>query len=108
MSASEQYVIAPPPQPSIVLASSGASFTGTVGGTSPAAKQINITNGGSGTLDRLLVLGHDAAKVEAIASEALGRAIRVLTSADVGLDIPATNLNFSDLAAPAGLAALGA
>ncbi|HEY2846317.1 MAG TPA: hypothetical protein VGI80_00780 [Pyrinomonadaceae bacterium] len=66
--------------------------------------------GGGGTLDRLLVLGHEMAQaqVQSIASEALGRPIRVLTSADVGLDIPATNLNFNDLAAPAGLAALGA
>lgn len=66
--------------------------------------------GGGGTLDRLLVLGHQMApaKVQTIASEALGRAIRVLTSADVGLDLPATNLDFNDLAAPAGLAALGA
>jgi hypothetical protein len=65
---------------------------------------------GGGTLDRLLVLGHEMTpdSVQSIASEALGRDIRVLSSADVGLDIPATNLNFSDLAAPAGLAALGA
>jgi hypothetical protein len=66
--------------------------------------------GGGGTLDRLLVLSHEMApaKVQSIASDALGRDIRVLTSADVGLDIPSTNLNFSDIAAPAGLAALGA
>jgi hypothetical protein len=66
--------------------------------------------GAGGALDRLLVLGHEMApaKVQAIASDALGREIRVLTSADVGLDIPSTSLNFSDLAAPAGLAALGA
>jgi len=66
--------------------------------------------GGGGTLDRLLVLSHEMApaKVQSIASDALGRDIRVLTSADVGLDIPPTNLNFSDIAAPAGLAALGA
>ena len=66
--------------------------------------------GGGGTLDRLLVLGHEMppAKVQTIASEALGRDIRVLTSADVGLDMPAAGLDFSDLAAPAGLAALGA
>lgn len=66
--------------------------------------------GAGGTLDRLLVLGHEMApeKVQTIASEALGREIRVLTSADVGLEIPSTSLDFSDLAAPAGLAALGA
>lgn len=66
--------------------------------------------GGGGTLDRLLVLSHEMApaKVQSIASDALGRDIRVLTSADVGLDIPSTSLNFSDIAAPAGLAALGA
>ncbi|HTH52103.1 MAG TPA: hypothetical protein VL501_09230, partial [Pyrinomonadaceae bacterium] len=63
-----------------------------------------------GTLDRLLVLGHemDPEKVRDIAAEALGRDVRVLTSSDVGLDIPSASLNFSDLAAPAGLAALGA
>jgi len=66
--------------------------------------------GAGGTLDRLLVLGHQIApsNVQTIASEALGHNIHVLTSADVGLDIPSTNLNFNDLAAPAGLAALGA
>jgi hypothetical protein len=63
-----------------------------------------------GTLDRLLVLGNviDPVKVQDIAVEALGREVRVLSSTDVGLDIPSTGLNFSDLAAPAGLAALGA
>jgi hypothetical protein len=66
--------------------------------------------GGGGSLDRLLVLGHQMTPdaVQTIASEALGREIRVLTSSDVGLDLPSTNLNFNDLAAPAGLAALGA
>ena len=63
-----------------------------------------------GSLDRLLVLGHEMipAKVQTIAAEALGRNVQILTSADVGLDIPSTSLSFSDLAAPAGLAALGA
>ncbi|MBV9240591.1 MAG: hypothetical protein JO314_01165 [Acidobacteria bacterium] len=66
--------------------------------------------GGAGSLDRVLVLGREMvpAKVQTIASEALGRDIRVLTSTDVGLDIPSTSLSFSDIAAPAGLAALGA
>jgi hypothetical protein len=64
---------------------------------------------GGATLSRLLVLGHEMApaKVQSIASEALGRAIRVLSSDDVGLSLPTSGLDFSDLAAPAGLAALG-
>lgn len=70
--------------------------------------RVATTAGGS--LDRVLVLGHQMTShsVRSIASEALGHDVRILTSTDVGLDIPATNLNFSDLAASAGLAALGA
>jgi hypothetical protein len=66
--------------------------------------------GAGGSLDRVLVVGHEMvpASVRSIAAEALGRDIHILTAADVGLDIPSTNLNFNDLAAPAGLAALGA
>jgi Tfp pilus assembly PilM family ATPase len=65
---------------------------------------------GAGTLDRILVLGRamDTTKVETIASEALGREVYVMTPSDVGLNIPETGLSFSGIAAPAGLAALGA
>ncbi|HQZ96177.1 MAG TPA: hypothetical protein PLP21_07640 [Pyrinomonadaceae bacterium] len=64
---------------------------------------------GNGLLERLLVVGRTlvAAKVQAIASEALGRNLRVLTSDEVGLSLPGGGLSFDDLAAPAGLAALG-
>jgi hypothetical protein len=61
-------------------------------------------------LERLLVVGRDLdpANVQNIASEALGRELRVLAHDEVGLDLPAGSMTFSDIAAPAGLAALGA
>jgi hypothetical protein len=64
---------------------------------------------GGGSLERLLVLGHQMApeKVQSIATEALGRQIRILSPDDVGLSLPSGGLDFSDLAGPAGLAALG-
>jgi len=64
---------------------------------------------GNGILERLLVVGKALvpAKVQSIASEALGRSLRVLTPDDVGLTLPGGGLSFDDLAAPAGLAALG-
>jgi hypothetical protein len=64
----------------------------------------------SGLLQKLLVVGRNLipAKVQAIASDALGRSLPVLMPEDVGLGIPSGNLSFDDLAAPAGLAALGA
>jgi Tfp pilus assembly PilM family ATPase len=63
-----------------------------------------------GLLDRLLVVGRSVlpAKVQEIASEALGRRISVLSNDEVGLNVPAGGFSFDDLAAPAGLAALGA
>ena len=65
--------------------------------------------GGNGMLDRLLVVGSEfvPARIQSIASEALGRTLGVLTSDDVGLSLPGEALSFNDLAAPAGLAALG-
>lgn len=68
------------------------------------------TPGGNALLERLLVLGRTlvSSKVQAIASEALGRSLPVLTHDDVGLSIPSGSFSFDDLAAPAGLAALGA
>lgn len=64
----------------------------------------------SGLLQKLLVVGRNLipAKVQAIASDALGRSLPVLGHDDVGLGMPGGNLSFDDLAAPAGLAALGA
>ena len=64
---------------------------------------------GGGILERLLVVGRTliGSKVQAIASEALGRNVSVLNHDDVGLAFPGDRLSFDDLAAPAGLAALG-
>lgn len=62
------------------------------------------------TLERLLVVGKCLipAKIQAIASEALGRNLSVLSHDEVGLALPGGGFSFDDLAAPAGLAALGA
>jgi hypothetical protein len=64
---------------------------------------------GNSMLRRLLVVGKNFVqqKVQTIASEALGRALNVLTPEDVGLNLPGGEFSFDDLAAPAGLAALG-
>jgi len=60
-------------------------------------------------LDKLLIVGKDLvpAKIKEISAEALGTALRILRPDEVGLNIPASSLNFDDLAAPAGLAAYG-
>lgn len=60
-------------------------------------------------LNRVLTIGDDlsAKKVLDIAREALGRNISIITAPDLGLNIPAGTLSFTELAAPAGLAALG-
>lgn len=65
---------------------------------------------GNGILERLLVVGRSlvSSKVQSIASEALGKGIKVLSPDEVGLSLPGGGLSFDDLAAPAGLAALGA
>jgi hypothetical protein len=59
-------------------------------------------------LERLLVVGKNIvpAKLREISADALGRSLTVLRPDDVGLLIPAGSLNFDDIAAPAGLAAL--
>lgn len=60
-------------------------------------------------LDRVLVVGNDLqpAKITDIAREALGRALSILRPQDFGLNIPGEALSFDEIAAPAGLAALG-
>lgn len=65
---------------------------------------------GNSILERLLVVGKNlvSSKVQAIASEALGHNLRVLSHNEVGLSLPDSGFSFDDLAAPAGLAALGA
>lgn len=64
----------------------------------------------TGTLERLLVVGKSLIpeKIQAIASEALGRKLSVLSDDDLGLSLPGGGFSFDDVAAPAGLAALGA
>lgn len=64
---------------------------------------------GNSMLRRLMVVGRGFVpeKIQSIASEALGRVLNVLSPEDVGLVLPDRQLNFNDLAAPAGLAALG-
>jgi hypothetical protein len=64
---------------------------------------------GNSLLQRLLVIGRDfvPAKIQTIASEALGRALNVLSPEDVGFSMPGTSFSFDDFAAPSGLAALG-
>lgn len=60
-------------------------------------------------LDKLLVIGKGLvpARIRDISAEALGQAATILRPEDVGLNMPASSLRFDDLAAPAGLAALG-
>ena len=60
-------------------------------------------------LKKLLVVGKDfaPARLKDIASEALGKTLEILRPEDVGLNLPVGDLSFDDLAAPAGLSALG-
>ena len=60
-------------------------------------------------LEKLLVVGKDltASRLREIAAEALGRTLDILRPEDVGLNIPNQTLTFDEVAAPAGLAALG-
>ncbi len=60
-------------------------------------------------LEKLLVIGKYfvPAKIREISAEALGQTLKILTPEDIGLNVPVSSLSFDDLAAPAGLAALG-
>lgn len=66
-------------------------------------------NQSENVLDKLLVVGKKFpfGKFKEIANEALGRTLNILRPEDIGLNIPVSNLNFDEIAAPAGLAALG-
>lgn len=66
-------------------------------------------NQNNNVLEKMLVVGKNFsfAKLKDIANEALGRTLNILRPEDVGLNIPVSNLNFDEIAAPAGLAALG-
>ncbi|HEX3102597.1 MAG TPA: hypothetical protein VHQ01_12425, partial [Pyrinomonadaceae bacterium] len=63
---------------------------------------------GNGILERLMVVGADfvPARIQAIASEALGRTINILSADELGLSLPGGGLDFNEIAAPAGLASL--
>lgn len=60
-------------------------------------------------LERILLIGKGlvSAKIREISTESLGRALQVLRPEEVGLNVPASSLSFDDIAAPAGLAAMG-
>ncbi|HYX29759.1 MAG TPA: hypothetical protein VE863_14425 [Pyrinomonadaceae bacterium] len=60
----------------------------------------------STSVDRLLIIGErvDKKRIAAIAREAFGAHLRMLSSVDVGLTVPTNNLDFDTIAAPAGLA----
>lgn len=64
--------------------------------------------GNGASVDRLLIVGDglDKQRVAAIAQETLGVNLKPLGAADVGLVIPAGDLAFDQIAAPAGLARL--
>jgi len=61
-------------------------------------------------LEKVLVIGKNfkPARIREISNEALGHELIVLRPEDVGLNIPVRNFSFDDVAAPAGIAALGA
>jgi hypothetical protein len=66
-------------------------------------------SGGSGAVDRLLVVGNslDKQRVAEVAGETLGVSLRPMGAADLGLVIPPNgDLDFDMIAAPAGLARL--
>lgn len=60
-------------------------------------------------LERFLVVGKNLVpeRLNEITEEALGENLDILRPEDVGLHLPATNLDFVDIAAPAGIASLG-
>lgn len=60
-------------------------------------------------LDKVLIIGKNLApaKIKEISAEALGRALQILRPDDIGLNLPTSSLSFDEIAAPAGLAALG-
>jgi hypothetical protein len=63
---------------------------------------------GEAALSRLMVVGTGFGKERAseIANETLGVHLHTLRAEEVGLQLPATDLNFDSIAAPAGLATL--
>jgi Tfp pilus assembly PilM family ATPase len=65
---------------------------------------------GAPALERVLLVGRgiDAARLRQVSNEALGRELSVLRPDEVGLNVPVGTMTFDELAAPAGLAMLGA
>jgi N,N-dimethylformamidase beta subunit-like protein/uncharacterized protein DUF4082/concanavalin A-like lectin/glucanase superfamily protein/fibronectin type III domain protein/BACON domain-containing protein/Big-like domain-containing protein len=45
------FTVDPPPPPALAVSPTSVSFTATMGGSAPAAQNVNVTNTGSGTLD---------------------------------------------------------
>ncbi len=68
-----------------------------------------LASAASDALEDVLVVGKgiDRSRIKSISNEALGRELAVLGPDDIGLYVPAGSLSFDDLAAPAGIAALG-
>jgi hypothetical protein len=60
-------------------------------------------------LSKFLAIGRDfiPERLREITAEALGEPLEILLPEDVGLNIPASNLTFDEVAAPAGIATLG-
>lgn len=60
-------------------------------------------------LEKMLAIGKDftPTRLKEIADDALGRTLTILHPDDVGLNMPTQMLHFDEVAAPAGLAALG-
>lgn len=61
------------------------------------------------SLSKFLAIGRDfiPERLREITAEALGEPLNILRPEDVGLNIPASNLTFDEVAAPAGIATLG-
>jgi hypothetical protein len=72
----------------------------------PLAQDLSAVPGE--TIERLLIAGEglDPSEASAIISETLAAVPRMLDAADVRLSLPASELDFNHMAAPAGLAAL--
>ncbi len=60
-------------------------------------------------LEKVLAIGKNftSARLKEIADDALGKTLKILRPEDVGLNMPVQTMNFSEIAAPAGLASLG-
>lgn len=60
-------------------------------------------------LQKLLVVGSEFVheRLDEITAEALGEKLTILRPEQIGLSLPMSNLNFDDIAAPAGIASFG-